>query len=129
VNQTLRQDVAKGRSFQSFIARIATQIGPVPLFFYQTFDSGALFYANRHIPFYEGFSSPPPGPCYLLLWEDKWPALAAKAISGVRVIETSEGTGPKGKQRLVLVPVPAGVRIASEAPPPATDEADGEDAP
>ena len=93
------------------MARIATQIGPVPLFFYQTFDSGALFYANRHIPFYEGFCAPPPGPCYLLLWEDKWPALVAKAISGVRVIETSEGTGPKGKQRLMLVFVPAGVTI------------------
>ena len=111
------------------MARITTQIGPVPLFFYQTFDSGALFYANRHIPFYEGFSPPPPGPCYLLLWEEQWTALAAKAISGIRVIETSEGTGPKGKQRLVLVFLPAGTTIASETPPPDKDEADAEDAP
>ena len=128
MNQTLRQDTAKGRSFQSFMARITTQIGPLPLYFYQTFDSGGLFYANRRIPFYEGFSSPPPGPCYLLLWEEKWPALAAKAISGVRVIETSEGTGPKGKQHLVLVFVPADATIMSADPPPATDEADEEDA-
>ena len=129
VNQTLRRDVAKDRSFQSFMARITTQIGPGPLFFYQTFDSGALFYANRHIPFYEGFSPPPPGPCYLLLWEEQWTALAAKAISGIRVIETSEGTGPKGKQRLVLVFVPAGATITSAAPPPAKYETDEEDAP
>jgi hypothetical protein len=111
------------------MARITTRIGPLPLFFYHTFDSGALFYANRRIPFYEGFSPPPPGPCYLLLWEEKLPALIAKAISGIRVIETSEGTGPKGKQRLMLVFVPADATITSETPPPAKDEADVEDAP
>lgn len=105
--------VAAARTFRPFMARVVNHVHTTPLFFYGAFDSGAIFYAGRRIPLYE-LSSPGTdgGPYFLLMWEEEWAKLSAHSDSGWRVVDMSEGTGPKGNHRLVLVYVPRG------APPP-----------
>jgi hypothetical protein len=75
------------------------------LFFFRAFDYGAVFYARRRIPPLEGVgdSAPDGQRSYALLWESQWEALSAAQKGELQFLHRSEGTGPKGRDRLVLV--------------------------
>jgi hypothetical protein len=121
VNNVFQPAVAAARTFRPFMARVSGHIGDAPLFFYRTFDSGALYYANRRIPFYDSSLRQSESPCFLLMWEEEWAKIASQDGSGLRATDVSEGTGPKGNHRLVLVYVPAGVVVPGE-PDTSADE-------
>ncbi|MGH7962791.1 MAG: hypothetical protein ACRERD_13340, partial [Candidatus Binatia bacterium] len=114
VNTVFQPAVAATRTFRPFMARVVGQIGDTPLFFYNAFDSGALFYADRRIPFYDPSQRQPASSCFLLMWEEEWAKIAPQTGNGLRAAEVSEGTGPKGNHRLVLVYAPAGTVIPWE---------------
>ena len=114
--------VAAARTFRPFMARVVKHINDTPLFFYGAYDSGAVFYASRRIPFYSPADRSPDGPCFLLMWEEEWAKLVASKEDGLQAVDVSEGTGPKGNHRLVLVYVPEGAPI-----PPGPQEPIDED--
>ena len=115
VQGVFQPTIAAARTFRPFMAQVEEKIDNSPLFFYRTFDSGALFYANRRIPFYDSIA---PGavqrsvPHFLLMWEEEW----KKFVDWPELQEAgiSTGTGPKGKQPLILVRVPAQTKIPAE---------------
>ena len=115
VQDVFQPRIAAARTFRPFITQAVEKIGDSPLFFYRTFDSGALFYANRRIPFYDSLAQDAAQrkvPHFLLMWEEEWekftewPELQEASIS--------KGTGPKGKQSLILVRVPAQTKLPAE---------------
>ena len=124
VNHVIQPTIAAARTYRPFIGRVVSQVGARPLFFYRCFDSGALFYADRRIPFYSS-SATPTESYYVLAWEKEWerlrrldqPAGRENGMeisldevypkSQLRLLDISEGTGPKGRNRLTLVEVPA----------------------
>jgi 4-amino-4-deoxy-L-arabinose transferase-like glycosyltransferase len=108
--------VAVARTFRPFMARVVNHVKDTPLFFYGTFDSGAVFYAGRRIPFYALSERTAGGPYFLLMWEEEWEKLAATAEGGWQVVDISEGSGPKGNHHLVLVYIPEGTPPPPENP-------------
>jgi hypothetical protein len=94
--------IAGERTLKPFIERVKQQVDPtVPLLFYRAFDTGAIFYAGRHIRSYEELAKEIRPPFYLLMWEEEWAALSGK--NGLAVLSISEGTGPAGRHRMILV--------------------------
>ena len=91
---------AAQRTLKPFIARVTRRVGPdAPLFFYDLFDFGAVFYSRRHIPFYPAagrFSAP----VYVLMSEEDWQRLTA--LKPIERLDISEGGGPTGRHRVVL---------------------------
>jgi 4-amino-4-deoxy-L-arabinose transferase-like glycosyltransferase len=124
VNNVFQPAVAAARTFRPFMARVVERIGDAPLFFYQAFDSGALYYAGRRIPSYDPALLPPGKASFLLTWEEEWQKIAASNGTGLQVIDVSEGTGPKGNHRLVLVSVPAGATVPLASTPLDEDSAE-----
>jgi hypothetical protein len=122
VNNVFQPIIANARTFKPFMARVIQQTGDAPLFFYKAFDNGALYYANRHIPHYDAALAPPGQSFFLLTWEDEWRKIAAQSAPELRNVDISEGTGPKGKLRLVLVAVTAGAQMPMA--PVSSDEED-----
>ena len=115
VQGVFQPTIAAARTFRPFMAQVGEKIGDAPLFFYRTFDSGALFYANRRIPFYDSIAQDAVQrsvPHFLLMWEEEW----KKFAEWPELEETgvSQGTGPKGKQPLILVYVPAQTKLPAE---------------
>ncbi len=103
--------IAVARSFKPFMERVEARTQASPLYFFQSFDSGALYYADRRIPFYVPLATPK-RPYFILLWEEKWEQLmAGGAAKGARLIDKSKGTGPKGNHRLYLAEIPAKVTL------------------
>ncbi len=115
VNNVFQPIVAEARTFRPFMQRVTQQVNSAPLFFHKAFDNGALYYAERHIPFYDAALIRPGQPFFFLTWEDEWRKIAAQGVAGVQIVDTSEGTGPKGNHRLVLVAAAAGAQIPMEA--------------
>jgi 4-amino-4-deoxy-L-arabinose transferase-like glycosyltransferase len=111
VHGVLQPAVACARTFRPFMTRVVERVGDAPLFFYRTFDNGALFYAGRRIPSYDPSRRQPESPCFLLMWEEEWAKIASQADNGLQAVEISKGTGPKGNHRLVLVSVAVGMTI------------------
>lgn len=122
VNNIFQPIVADARTFRPFMGRVTQQVGSAPLFFHKAFDNGALYYAARHIPLYDVTLVQPNQAFFLLTWEDEWRKIAAQAPVGLREVDRSEGTGPKGNHRLVLVTVPAGAQIPTDADQPNEEE-------
>jgi hypothetical protein len=119
VNNVFQPALAAARTFRPFMPRVLEQVGNSPLFFYRAFDSGALYYAGRRIPFYDASLRQPDAPCFLLTWEEEWAKIAGQENNLLQAIAFSEGTGPKGNHRLVLVYVPGGVVPPEENQVPA----------
>lgn len=111
VNNVFQPLVAEARTFKPFMLRVSQTVGNAPLFFHHAFDNGALYYAQRRIPHYDAALVSPEQPFFLLVWEDVWQKIAAQNVANLQAVDTSEGTGPKGKRRLVLVAAAAGVHI------------------
>ena len=127
VNNVFQPALGAARTFQPFMPRVVERVGNAPLFFYRAFDSGALYYADRRIPFYDPSARPPDSPCFLLTWEEEWTKLARQESTGLQAVAMSEGTGPKGNHRLVLVYVPPGTIPPAENAIPADYDTPEED--
>ncbi len=120
INHVIQPTLAAERTFRPFMGRVVERVGEQPLFFFRSFDSGALYYANRRIPFYLPPTTPQTG-YFILLWEEEWERLQAGGFADqLRIIDTSEGTGPKGNHRLHLVEVPGSLEL-----PPWEDDLKG----
>lgn len=111
VNNVFQPLVADARTFKPFMLRVIQTVGSAPLFFYHAFDNGALYYAQRRIPHYDAALVQPRQAFFVLMWEDEWQKIAAQNVATLQAVDTSEGTGPKGRNRLVLVAVADGVHI------------------
>jgi hypothetical protein len=127
VNNVFQPALGAARTFQPFMPGVVERVGNAPLFFYRAFDSGALYYAGRRIPFYDPSARPPDSPCFLLTWEEEWAKLAHQAGPGLQAVAMSEGTGPKGNHHLVLVYVPPGTIPPAENAIPADYDTPEED--
>lgn len=118
VQGVFQPTLASARTFQPFMVQVNEKIGAAPVFFYRAFDSGALFYANRRIPFYDAVVRPGEqrdAPYFLLMWEKEWEKFEQSSDwPELRAAGISTGTGPKGRKRLVLVHVPAGTVLPAE---------------
>jgi len=94
--------IASARTLKPFGMRLQYKIdAQTPLLFYDAFDAGTIFYSRRHIaPYFEKASEVTP-PFFLLMWEKNWQKLRDQ--SNLEMVDVSEGWGPVGKNRLVLV--------------------------
>ncbi len=119
VNGVLHPELARGRSFKPFMEIVRSEVGERDrLFFFRAFDYGAVFYARRRIPPLEesvGDSVPAGQRSYALLWESQWDSLPAARKGELQFLHRSEGTGPKGRDRLVLVQIRPGATLTAAA--------------
>lgn len=129
--------LAEERTYKLFMLGIRSTVKTAPLFFYKdAYDYGATFYANRHIPSYDGdlaqfaVDGQAGTPQYLLMREEDWQVVSA-TDRRLEHLVTSEGRGPDKKHRLVLAAImpgrqpqpeaaPTAPPSAGEAPPPST---------
>lgn len=102
VKKIYQPELAAQRTMKPFTARVIQRVGAnSPLLFYRAFDYGTLFYARRHIPAYGKTPGQVERPYFLLMWEED-----VKRLSGsnqLKILDTSEGGGPTGRHRLLLV--------------------------
>lgn len=124
INTVFQPTVAATRTYRPFMERVGTRIGNAPLFFYLTFDNGALYYAKRRVPFYDASLVPTTTPYFLLMREEEWEKMAPRVEGTFQLADVSEGTGPKDRHQLVLISAPAGALLTSDAAPPTEEEAD-----
>jgi 4-amino-4-deoxy-L-arabinose transferase-like glycosyltransferase len=93
---------ASERTLKPFVHRVNQRLGSTSsLLFYRAFDYGTLFYAHRHIPSYATRFTDLRRPYFLLMWEEDVKPLSE--ANHLKVLDTSEGRGPAGRRRLVLV--------------------------
>jgi len=131
VNNVFQPTVAVARTYRPFMERVVKSVGGAPLFFFYTFDNGALYYAKRRVPDYGTISLQPQAPYFLLMRKEKWDEIAARNGANLVLLDVSEGTGPKDRHRLALVQAPAGALVSVDetaAPPADTDEQEEDDA-
>jgi hypothetical protein len=124
INTVFQPTVAATRTYRPFMERVVTRIGNAPLFFYLTFDNGALYYAKRRIPFYDAGLVPKEAPYFLLMRKEEWEKMAPKVEGTFQLADVSEGTGPKDRHQLVLIAAPAGALLTPDTAPPTEEEAD-----
>jgi len=103
VSHSFEPRLARDRTYQPFMATVLRTVGDDRLFFWENFDYGAVFYARRHIPVASG--ALPEAPAWLMITEPLFARLPAADQSRLRVVERSEGTGPAGRDRYLLVRV------------------------
>jgi len=128
VVKVFQTEIAARRTFKPFMAEVRGIVrADDDLYFHDTFDYGAVFYAERRIPTVGDDFGPPPAPAktsYLLMWESVWETIPADRKRALELVHTSEGSGPKGRDRLVLVKVltPGGAASAVQSGP--SDDSD-----
>lgn len=94
--------VASQRTLKPFMSRVMRLVGSAqPLLFYRAFDYGSVFYSQRHIPAYADKFSELKPPYFLLTWEEDVKRLSA--TNDFKILDMSEGRGPAGRHRLVLL--------------------------
>jgi 4-amino-4-deoxy-L-arabinose transferase-like glycosyltransferase len=94
--------VAAQRTVKPFMSRVMRLVGSAqPLLFYRAFDYGTVFYSHRHIPAYADKFSDLKPPYFLLTWEENVKRLSA--TNHFKILDMSEGRGPAGRHRLVLL--------------------------
>jgi len=103
------------------------KVGNAPLFFFLTFDNGALYYAKRHLPHYDTSLLKPEVAYFLLMQKEKWDEIAARNEANLVVVDVSEGTGPKDRHRLALVQAPQGTPVVGEQTAPVEEDEQEED--
>ena len=128
VNVVFQPTVAVTRTYRPFMERVVTKVGQGPLFFFLTFDNGALYYAKRHVPHYDTSLLKPEVTYFLLMRKEKWDEIAAGNEANLVVVDVSEGTGPKDRHRLVLVQAPKGNPVAAEQSTPVEEDEQEDDA-
>jgi hypothetical protein len=107
MNMMFRPLFAAERTYKSFMLSVRATVKNAPLYFYQgVSDYGVMFYADRHLPPYQGDvttfleNHDPTTPYYVLFWEEDW--RARSSLPHLTHLLTSEGSGPEGKHHLVL---------------------------
>ncbi len=97
-------DLARLRTLGPFVRKAATMTEGKPLAFYRgSFDFGAMFYAPSGTRHWKPGRRAGAGPLYLLIWDTELADLPASERTALTVLATSDGTDPRGRQRLVLV--------------------------
>ncbi len=105
VHHTFRPRLAHDRTYKPFMAEVVRAAGDSDrLFFYRTFDYGAVFYARRQIPVTNHL---PDAPAWLILPDHAYDRMPAADRARLAVVARSEGTGPEGRDRLLLVQLEA----------------------
>lgn len=90
--------VAEQETLRDFMSETRHAVGPADApFFYRTFDYGAVFYSQGHIPTYAG-SFPAGAPRFLLLSRSEWERLHPRAVNDYEQVRL-----PSDPRRLVLV--------------------------
>ena len=93
---------AAERTLKPFLLRVRERVHPNDrLFFYDVFDGNAIFYTRRHIRFYKPEERPDGRPIFLLMHEENWQRLSK--TNPLTMVDISEGGGPTGRHREVLV--------------------------
>ncbi len=107
MNLMFRPLFAEERTYKPFMVSVRSTVKNAPLYFYHGLsDYGVLFYADRHLPSYNGDlatfleNRDLTTPYYILLWEEDWWAHSSQPH--LTRLLTSEGSGPEGKHHLVL---------------------------
>lgn len=115
VNGVFHPQLAWRRTFKPFMEIVRGVVADDDdLVFYKAFDYGAVFYSRRHIRTFRGDLAQlggGPGRAYVLLWESEWNRLSPSDRARLEPLRTSEGTGPKGRDRLLFAlvkPTPNG---------------------
>ena len=99
--------IARARSFSPFVREMDRHVGNARVAFAPgTFDYGVVFYAQRHIP---RLGSAAGDPDFLLAFEHP------DAPPTRPVLLRSEGTGVRGRTRLLLLGPPNETRTNAEA--------------
>ena len=127
VNGVFHPALAWQRTFKPFleIVRGVLEPGDQLLFYRKTFDYGAIFYSGRRIPPLRKKAEPPPADgtrTYVLLWEDGWEKLSPDEAERLQFLHKSDGTGPKGQNRLVFARVKPKDPEEEAAPAPTATE-------
>jgi hypothetical protein len=94
--------IASQRTLKPFATRIREKVDlRTPVVFYGAFDYGTVFYSRRHIASYKDKAGELKRPYLLLIWEEEWKRLAEN--NRLNILDISEGRGPVGRHRMVLV--------------------------
>jgi 4-amino-4-deoxy-L-arabinose transferase-like glycosyltransferase len=102
IDHTFFPRLGRDRSYQPFIADVVHVVGDSDrLFFFDTFDYGAIFYARRHIP--EARARLPEAPAWLILTDQAYAHLAAADRARAAILLRSDGSGPEGRAPYLLV--------------------------
>lgn len=107
VNEIIHPEIAQRRTLKPFLTQVRNAVrDDQELAFYDTFDYGAVFYWRDRIPVVHGQLaevSAGGGARYLLMWRSQWRQLAQDEQQRLDIVRESEGSGPDGKDRLLLV--------------------------
>lgn len=105
IKQVYYPALAAERTLKPFMARARSAVEKEgsPLYFYRSFDYGAVFYAGRHVREYPEKPPFPQPPCFLLMWEEEWERLPES--NGLARLDTSEGIGAARRHHMVLVKI------------------------
>jgi 4-amino-4-deoxy-L-arabinose transferase-like glycosyltransferase len=102
IDRTLTLRIAQLRTYKPFAAEVTRLAGSSQrLFFYDTFDFGLVFYARRMIVVVEG--EVPAAPAWLIMSEERYARFSDDERAAMPVLARSDGTGPEGNERYVLV--------------------------
>jgi 4-amino-4-deoxy-L-arabinose transferase-like glycosyltransferase len=96
-------ELARLRTLAPFMRNAAVLAAGRPLAFYpRSFDFGAMFYAPPGTRHWKPGRHAGPGPHYLLIWDTELANLPQFQRKKLTILDTSEGTDPRGRQHLVL---------------------------
>lgn len=97
-------ELARLRTLGPFMQKATEIVGDEHLAFYpRSFDFGAMFYAPAGTRHWKPGRRTGPAPRYLLIWDTELTQLPDAERTRLEVLQTSEGTDPRGRQHLVLV--------------------------
>jgi 4-amino-4-deoxy-L-arabinose transferase-like glycosyltransferase len=103
VSQALLPGIAQHQSVRTLMANVRQVVAPTEdLFFFHTFDYGAVFYWQGHIASYEG-PWPEGAPRYLLMQEDEWEQIEAAVKDTYARINFANDDNIGELGRLVLI--------------------------
>jgi 4-amino-4-deoxy-L-arabinose transferase-like glycosyltransferase len=103
VFSVFQPELARLRTLAPFMRKAAVVADGRPMAFYPgSFDFGAMFYAPAGTRHWKSGRRAGAGPHYLLIWDTALADLPAFERRKLTLLETSEGTDPRGRQHLVL---------------------------
>jgi hypothetical protein len=112
VSDVLRPELAERRTLKPFLVTVRERIKDGgDLAFYRGFDYGTVFYWRQRIPVVADDLreiSASGRNRHLLLWESEWKRLSPEDQQLLNVVERSTGTGPDGKDHLLLARLRSG---------------------
>jgi hypothetical protein len=130
VNAVFHPELAWQRTFKPLMTVVRGVVGPEDrLFFYRAFDYGAVFYSERRIlPLHSALPDVTGDQrrSYVLLWESVWNALHPEQKERLQFLHLSQGTGPKGRDRLVFALLKPNVEASAASAAPAAGSAGAE---